>query len=152
MQLSIFILISLAMLTLQCNQRPRQVAANSTSQPQQINPSHSESENKECDFSSFKPFKIGMMQAPAVSLPKPAYPAEAKEQKIEGRVIIKTLINLHSGEVVQACILEGNEILGAAAKDAALKAKFSPDWGNNKYLSERYEYLEGNLTYNFVSQ
>src|SRR5215212_7301191 len=110
MQLSFF--ISLAILTLQCSQRPRQGAANSTNHPQQINPAVAESEKKECDFSSFKPFKIGMVQAPIISLPKPMYPPEAKEQKIEGRVVIKVLIHVPSGKVMQACVLEGNEILG----------------------------------------
>ncbi|HYX72078.1 MAG TPA: energy transducer TonB [Nitrososphaera sp.] len=152
MRLSFLTLISMVTLAAQCSRPPSQVSNHSVDQPQQASPSPTDAQKKECDFSLFKPFKIGLMQAPAISMPKPTYPPEAKEQKIEGKVIVKILINVHSGEVEQACVVEGSEILAKAARDAALQIKFSPDWGNNKYLSERYKYLEANMTYNFVAQ
>jgi TonB family protein len=92
-----------------------------------------------------------MMQAPVINLPKPEYPPEAKAKNIAGRVVVKVLINAKSGEVERACILEGNNILGNAATNAALQATFSPYWGN-KNLAERYEYFEALLTYNFLPQ
>jgi TonB family protein len=176
MRLSFLILISLVTLVAQCSRPPSQVVNNSGSQPQQASPLPTDSQpegsrergggegpqqasplsidsqQKKCDFSSLKPFKVGLMQAPAISMPKPAYPPEAKAQKIEGKVIVKILINVHSGEVEQTCVVEGSEILAKAAREAALQTKFSPDWGNNKYLSERYKYLEADMTYNFVAQ
>jgi TonB family protein len=152
MRLSFLILISLVMLVAQCSRPPSQVANHSVGQPQPASSSPTDFHQKECEFSSFKPFKVGLMQAPAISMPKPAYPPEAKAQKIEGKVLVKILINVHSGEVEQACVVEGSEILGKAAREAAFQTKFSPNWGNNKYLSERYKYLEADMTYNFVAQ
>jgi TonB family protein len=92
------------------------------------------------------------MQAPVINLPLPEYPLEAKAKNIAGRVVVKVLIIAKSGEVERACIVEGNDILGNAAKNAALRATFSPYWGNNKSLAERYEYFEAALTYNFLPQ
>jgi len=49
-------------------------------------------------------------------------------------------------------VVAGDETLGQAAIKAALKARFSPDWGNNKYSAKRYDYIEGNINYNLVAQ
>src|SRR6185369_461487 len=89
-----------------------------------------EADKDYCDYSSFKTFTVGMIQAPVINLPGPVYPAEAKTKKIAGRVVVKILINAKSGEVERACVIEGNEILGTAAKSAALRATFAPYWGN----------------------
>ena len=93
-----------------------------------------------------------MMQAPVINLPKPEYPKEAKAKGVAGMVAVKVLIRARSGVVERACVVEGNDILGNAAKNAALQAKFSPNWGNNKYLAERYEYFEATITYNFLPE
>ena len=49
-------------------------------------------------------------------------------------------------------MVSGDEILGKAATEAALKSRYSPDWGNNKYLAQRYQYVESFIVYNFVAQ
>jgi outer membrane biosynthesis protein TonB len=148
MQLSSFILILLAMWTLQCNRHPSQTGDNTSNQPQQINQSSSKSK-KECDFAAYKPLRFtSTLGSPAISMPKPDYPPEAKGQKIEGIVRVKLLINVRSGLVEQACVIEGDEILGQAAKTAALKVKVSP---YNNYIKERYNYAEGVVSYNFVA-
>jgi len=130
-------------LTAQCGKHVRQSqpAANQTSQ----------SVTQTCDFSSYKPLKAGMYQAPAIALPQPEYPSAAKAKKLQGTVTVKILVNLHSGIVQRACVVSGDETLGKAATEAALKARFSPDWGNNKYLAKRYDYVEGDMKYNFVA-
>jgi len=60
------------------------------------------------------------------------------------------VVNLTAFETVfeekRPFFIEGNEILGTAAKSAALRATFAPYWGN---LVKQYEYLETTLTYNF---
>jgi outer membrane biosynthesis protein TonB len=104
-----------------------------------------------CDFSSYKPLKAGA-NAPAISMPRPDYPPEAKAQKLHGQVTVKMLINFHTGIVEHACVVSGDETLGKAATEAALKSRFSPDWGHNKYLAQRYDYAETYLVYNFVAQ
>jgi TonB family protein len=149
MKLRFLVLVSLVALLDQCSQSTGPFAERASpgnSQP------HSESDKDNCDYSSFKSFKVGMMQAPGINLPKPVYPSEAKAKNIAGRVVVKVLINAKSGEVERACIVEGNDILGNAAKNAALHATFSPYWGNNKNLAERYKYFEATLNYNFIPQ
>ena len=97
-----------------------------------------------------KPLKGGV-QSPAISLPQAVYPEEAKAQKLHGQVIVKVLVNLHTGVVEKACVASGDEVLGRAATEAALKSRYAPDWGNNKYLAERYNYIETQISYNFVA-
>ena len=89
-----------------------------------------EADKDYCDYSSFKTFTVGMIQAPVINLPGPVYPAEAKARNIAGRVAVKILINAKSGEVERACVVEGNDILGSEAQSAALRATFAPYWGN----------------------
>ncbi|HSE25417.1 MAG TPA: TonB family protein [Pyrinomonadaceae bacterium] len=105
-----------------------------------------EADKDYCDYSAFKTFTVGMIQAPVINLPGPVYPAEAKARNIAGRVAVKILINAKTGEVERACVVKGNDILGGAAKSAALRATFAPHWGN---LVKQNEYLETTVTYNF---
>jgi len=127
----------------QCSKQPDH--SSPTNQP-------SPAVSEKCDFSSYKPFKGGMLQAPGVSLPQPQYPQEAKDRKLQGTVSVRVLVNLRSGLVERACVAEGDEVLGQAAVQAALKAKFAPDWGHSKYLAERYSYVETLIKYNFMGQ
>jgi TonB family protein len=93
-----------------------------------------------------------MLQAPVIHLFQPIYPQEARDRKIVGTALVKVLVNVRTGDVEGACLVEGNEIFQGAATEAARKAKFAPNWGGNQYISSRYEYVEGNITYNFVAQ
>ena len=72
-----------------------------------------------CDFSSYKPFKIGMLQAPVIHLFQPSYRQEPKDRKITGAVVVKVLVNVRSGDVEGAYLVEGNEIFQRAATEAA---------------------------------
>jgi outer membrane biosynthesis protein TonB len=107
-------------------------------------------ENKRCDFSDVKPMRAGANSgAPRLSLPKPAYPPEAKERGIQGKVVVLLLVNTGSGLVERACVSEGNDLLIGAAKEAALRIKFSP---YSSYIQERFSYAEEVVSYQFEAQ
>lgn len=59
--------------------------------------------------------------------PKTEYPAEAKNAGIEGRTVVKVLVDT-DGKITDAEILisSGNELLDAAAIKAAMKMRFTP--------------------------
>src|ERR1700730_6827853 len=109
--------------------------------PPQAKQSNAEEAKGPCDFSEYKPLKLkGTLGSPAVSMPRPEYPPEAKDRKIEGPVTVRVLINVRSGLVERACAINGDEGLRRAAEAAALKVKLSP---YNNYIKERYSYAEG---------
>lgn len=105
----------------------------------------------------------GILNGKAVSLPKPAYPAEAREAKAEGAVAVDIVID-ETGSVVTAeaqlqdqsvpksedgTPVEVREVhfaLRAAAEEAAMKAKFSPT-----LLSGESVKVKGRIVYNFVA-
>ncbi len=93
-----------------------------------------------------------MLQAPAIDMPLPVYPREAKERRIGGKVQVKILIDATTGSVSQACAVDGDEVLQTAAKDAALRARFCPYWCNAEFKRRGYGHLETLVTYDFVLQ
>ncbi|OYD16560.1 hypothetical protein CH330_02485 [candidate division WOR-3 bacterium JGI_Cruoil_03_51_56] len=62
-----------------------------------------------------------------VSIPTPVYPELARQAGIEGETVVKALVGI-DGSVIDAKILKssGNQPLDAAARKAAMKAKFTP--------------------------
>ena len=107
----------------------------------------------------------GVLNGKAISLPKPAYPDEAKAAKLEGTVRIKVVIdeegNVESAESViepffitktdadgnaeQVEVPQADPMLVEAARAAALEARFSPT-----RLSGTPVKVSGIITYNFV--
>ena len=107
----------------------------------------------------------GLLNGKAISLPKPAYPADARLRKAEGMVSIKVTID-EEGNVIEAIeqplkstrrvgnngtteeIIEkhADEALVEAALAAAWAAKFSPT-----RLSGEPVKVTGTITYNFVA-
>ncbi len=83
--------------------------------------------------------KRGLIEAP-----KPIYPQEARDKKVEGQVTVSIVIG-EEGTVISARPTSGPELLQGAAKDAALKARFHPTIVNGKPAK-----VSGALTYNFV--
>lgn len=79
-----------------------------------------------------------------IEAPKPIYPPEAREKKVEGEVTVSIVIG-EEGTVVSARPTSGPELLQGAAKDAALKARFHPTVVNGKPAK-----VSGAMTYNFV--
>lgn len=83
--------------------------------------------------------KRGLIEAP-----KPIYPKEAREKKIEGQVTVSIVID-EEGVVISARPTSGPELLRGAAKDAALKARFHPTLVDGKPAK-----VAGAMTYDFV--
>ena len=142
-----FALILSVLLATQCGVRTR-----STQQsPPQAKPASTNTQNKQCDFSDYKPLRLAAstLGSPVLSMPQPEYPVEAKERKLAGRITVEILINVQTGLVEQACAPDGDEDLKRPAEAAALKVKLSP---YNDYIRQRHRYAEGVVIYNFVAQ
>ncbi len=90
--------------------------------------------------------KSVVLNGEALSLPKPSYPAIAKQLHIQGPVNVQVVIN-ETGKVVSAKAVSGNAALTAAAQQAALQARFSPT-----KLGDQAVKVSGIITYNFVLQ
>ena len=86
-----------------------------------------------------------ILNSRALSLPKPNYPAMAKQIKIQGTVTVQVLID-ETGRVVSAKA-SGHPLLAGEAQKAAMQARFSPT-----VISETPVKVSGVITYNFVMQ
>jgi len=90
--------------------------------------------------------KSTLLNGEALSLPKPPYPAIAKQLRIQGPVNVQVVIN-ETGRVISAKAVNGNPALVTAAQQAALQARFSPTM-----LGDQPVKVSGIITYNFVLQ
>ena len=88
----------------------------------------------------------GVLNGLALSLPKPTYPAIAKQARAQGPVSVQVLID-ETGKVISARAASGHPLLLAAAQQAAMQARFSPT-----KLGEQAVKVSGVITYNFVLQ
>jgi TonB-like protein len=105
-------------------------------------------EKQTCDFSEFSPFQAARgCGAHMIMAPKPAYPPEARAIGAEGSVEVRLLINAKTGLVEKACVIKGHEALASVAKEAGMKARFSP-WG--KSVQDKHSFVETSIVYNFV--
>jgi protein TonB len=86
----------------------------------------------------------GVLNGKAISLPKPPYPPAARAVRASGSVSVQVLID-ESGRVVSATPVGGHPLLQAAARSAAMGARFSPT-----LLSGQPVKVSGIITYNFV--
>jgi protein TonB len=82
--------------------------------------------------------------AKALDLPKPAYPAIARQARIQGPVNVQVLID-ESGRVISAQAVKGSAMLTKAAEDAARRARFTPT-----KLGDQAVKVQGVIIYNFV--
>lgn len=87
-----------------------------------------------------------VLTSKAVSLPQPAYPAMGRQIRIQGAVTIQILVD-EQGKVVSAQVVSGHPILTASAKEAAMRARFTPTVLNGQPVK-----VQGVITYNFVLQ
>lgn len=71
------------------------------------------------------PLSVGQLNAKALSLPKPLYPAMGKQMRIEG--VVKVLVSVdESGKVTSARAESGHMMLRESAINAARQARFAP--------------------------
>jgi protein TonB len=89
---------------------------------------------------------LGVLVAKAISLPQPPYPPLAKQIRIQGPVTVQILVD-EEGRVITAQPVSGHPTLVAAAKEAALRARFTPT-----KLSGVAVKVQGLITYNFILQ
>ena len=87
-----------------------------------------------------------VMVSKAISLPQPAYPIMAKQTRTQGNVNVQILVD-EQGKVMTAQALSGNPMLVTAAKEAALRARFTPTILNGQAVK-----TQGVIIYNFVLQ
>jgi TonB family protein len=88
----------------------------------------------------------GVLTAKAISLPQPPYPSLARQIRLQGPVTVQILVD-EDGRVISAQTMSGHPMLVAAAKEAALRARFS-----QTKLSGVAVKVQGVITYNFVLQ
>lgn len=74
--------------------------------------------------------------ARVISLPRPTYPAEAREAKVTGAVRVLTTVD-EQGNVVEAEAISGSPLLQGAAVAAARQAKFEPLVNNGRPVKTR---------------
>jgi TonB family protein len=105
---------------------------------------------QECDTSGEPPLDVGYLVhrkfglcGKAISLPKPAYPPEAKAAKASGTVVIDTIVD-ETGRVMWARPLSGHPLLLEAAKQAACQARFAPEMLDGKPVKVHMQ-----INYNF---
>lgn len=72
-----------------------------------------------------KPVELGVLNAKATSLPKPAYTEEMKRVKARGRVTVRVVVD-ENGKVTSAQAVDGPLPCRAAAEEAARQATFNP--------------------------
>jgi protein TonB len=92
------------------------------------------------------PISGGVLNGKAISLPKPQYPAIARQAHASGTVVVQVTID-ENGGVISAHAISGHPLLQAVAVQAARGARFSPT-----KLSGQPVKVTGVITYNFVAQ
>lgn len=91
-----------------------------------------------------KPVSGGVLNGKAVSLPKPTYPAAARNARASGVVVVEVIID-ETGKVIAAKATSGPVLLRQAATQAAQGARFSPTM-----LSGQPVKISGEINYNFA--
>ena len=87
-----------------------------------------------------------VLSSKAISLPQPTYPMIAKQSRTQGPVNVQILVD-EQGKVISAQIVAGNPMLTSAAKEAAMRARFTPTILNGQPVK-----IQGVIIYNFVLQ
>ena len=82
----------------------------------------------------------------ATSLPRPAYPPDAKAQKISGTVVVNIVID-EKGRVIWAQAVDGHPLLRQASVKAACQSTHSPT-----EISGRAVKAASVISYNFAKQ
>jgi protein TonB len=87
-----------------------------------------------------------ILNSKVISLPQPAYPMMAKQTRTQGPVHIQILVD-EQGKVISAQVVSGHPMLNPAAREAAMRARFTPTILNGQPVK-----IQGVITYNFVLQ
>ncbi len=101
---------------------------------------------EQVDSNTAEIINAGVINGKAVYLAKPAYPAEAKANRLQGSFKVKVIID-EKGNIIYAKSDCGQGILGEASENAAYQSKFSPTILNGKPVK-----ILGIVVYNFVAK
>jgi TonB family protein len=88
----------------------------------------------------------GVLNGKAITLPRPEYPAIARQAKASGNVTVEVTID-EDGNVISARSVSGHPLLQAVAVTAARQARFSPTRLNGQAVK-----VNGVLVYAFPAQ
>lgn len=86
-----------------------------------------------------------VLNSKAISLPKPEYPAIAREANVSGSVTVQITVD-EDGNVTSAKAVSGHPLLQSAAVDAARQAKFAPTRLEGKAVK-----IQGVVVYTFAT-
>ena len=92
------------------------------------------------------PINGGVLNGKAITLPKPEYPAIARQANVSGTVVVQVTIDEY-GNVIATRAVSGHPLLQASAVAAAREAKFSPTFMMGEPVK-----VTGVITYTFVAQ
>lgn len=92
------------------------------------------------------PVDVGILNGKALKLPKPAYPAAARQQRVSGVVVVRVRIT-EAGKVTHACAESGDRLFWQACESVAYGAEFEPTMVNGKAVR-----VTGVITYNFIAK
>lgn len=86
----------------------------------------------------------GVLNGKAISKPQPGYPVNARNQRVEGSVIIRVVVD-ETGKVIEAEPVCGPRELQSAGTEAAKQWKFTPTLLDGVPVK-----VTGTITFNFV--
>jgi len=125
-------------------QPPQPAQPVQTAQPAEPPAQDKDSDKSDKDKSSKEKSKEKVKKGELIEAPRPAYPEEIKEQKIEGTVVVVITIG-NDGNVIHAKAKSGPEALYGVSEAAALKARFKPTLLNGQPVK-----VSALMTYDFV--
>ncbi|MEP6818916.1 MAG: M56 family metallopeptidase [bacterium] len=125
-------------------QPPQPAQPVQAAQPAEPPAQDKDSDKSDKDKSSKEKSKEKVKKGELIEAPRPVYPEEAKEQKIEGIVAVVITIG-DDGHVIYAKADSGPKELYAVSEAAALKARFKPSLLNGEPVK-----VKGVMSYKFV--
>ncbi len=87
--------------------------------------------------------KGGLVKGKIISMPAPEYPQQAKEEGVEGTVVVQVTMD-EEGKIIEANVNSGEPLLREAALAAARLARFTPTTVDGKPVK-----VTGTINYNF---
>jgi TonB family protein len=84
-----------------------------------------------------------LVKGKIVSMPAPEYPQQAREEGVEGTVVVQVTMD-EEGRIIAAHVNSGEPLLREAARAAAYLARFTPTTLDGKPIK-----VTGTINYNF---
>ena len=102
-----------------------------------------------CDFSEREPLRLVNLPPNAIEKKvDPTYSQEARNEKIEGKVVLTVLID-RIGNVVETCVEDGDPLLVPLAIDAVKQWKFKKNFGFSAKSYKKRKFLQTSISITF---